>query len=130
MIRGTTAQFKFSIAPYVHSQIADIKVSFWQYDKDDITKILEINKGIDDCYAGKASTEVYVDLTPTETLKFSDESKAYVQFKALGIDGLSFGSKQRQITVYPMHDETALSDSVVGWQPPVRDYILLDGDYI
>ena len=107
LIRGSCEQFKFKI-PYTFDQIDKIRITFKQIDLKGNS--VEIVKTKADCMAaGDKAKVVYTKLTQEETLRFSTDSKAYVQWRALTTDGIPFSSKIRQITVYPTLDETILS---------------------
>ena len=107
MIRGACEQFKFKI-PYTYDQIAKIRITFKQTDTKGNT--VEIIKTEADCTAPDSkSMTVYTKLTQEETLQFSSDSKAYVQWRALTTDGFPFSSRIKQLTVYPTLDETILA---------------------
>jgi len=107
LIRGSCEQFKFK-TPYSFDQIDKIRITFKQTDTKG--NIVEIVKTEADCMAvGDKTKAVYTKLTQEETLRFSTDSKAYVQWRALTTDGIPFSSKIKQITVYPTLDETILA---------------------
>jgi hypothetical protein len=70
-----------------------------------------------------------VKLTPEETLRFSDERKAYVQLFAIGPEGEKFGSHEEMFTVYPGSDEDVSNDNILP-TPGNDGLIILDGGRI
>jgi hypothetical protein len=130
MVRGTTAQFKFSL-PYNYSDISLVKITFWQLGNNgpDETRPLPIIKDFSWCRACSNPKELSVTLTEEETLRFSDKSKAYVQLKAQSEDGSVFASKQEQITVYPVYDDNVLGDDIIP-TPTEGEFDILDGGTI
>ena len=114
LIRGTCSQFKFNI-PYTLDQIDTARVTFWQCDYDGseecalpITKTFSGN----DWEEKSKDGVIYVTLNQIETLAFTTEKKAYVQFRALTVDGFAFASRIIPITVYPTKDETVMVSEV------------------
>lgn len=131
MIKGTTAQFKFKIAPYTFGQILNAEIAFWQYNRNDGSKINQIIKNRTHCDAKSTDTDVYINLSPADTQEFSDESKAYVQFRALLTDEAThIGSKQYQFTVHPAHNDKPLEGSIEDMLPVQDGYFILDGGEI
>jgi hypothetical protein len=129
MIRGTTAQFKFSM-PYEVSQLKHVTVKFWQpgYDGPVLAR-LPIIKEFDSPIESDNPYEITVTLTSEETARFSDQLKARVQLKAETISGGTFASHREYITVYPMDDD------MIGEIPPEPSVtedglFLLDGGVI
>lgn len=127
MIRGTTAQFKFKL-PYKFSELNLVKVVFWQPGNDgpDVTRPLPIVKTKDYCSQGENEYELTVTLNVEETLRFSDESKAYTQLSATSIEGTRFASKEQKISVYPIYDDSILGDVIIP-TPSNDGFIILDG---
>lgn len=106
MIRGACEQFKFKI-PYTFDQLAKIEITFKQKQNDGT--ILTITKTEADCTVIYAKSKVvYTKLTQEETLQFSTDTKAEVQWRALTIDDFPFSSKIKKITVYPTLSEAIL----------------------
>ena len=129
MIRGTNAQFKFNL-PYSYNAISVVKISFWQRnDAGENVELVVKTKGY--CQPGKNDYELLVTLSPSETLRFSDEKKAYVQLRG-SVNGYAFASKQVQISVYPVCDDSILDDDDDVVLPPPEDdgWISLDGGSI
>ena len=130
MIRGTTAQFKFNL-PYKFSEVDKVKIMFWQPNNDgvDDTRPLPIVKTKDNCSQGQNEYELTVTLNMEETLRFSDEYKAYTQLSATSIEGARFASKQQPIPVYPIYDDSILGD-IITPTPDSDGFIVLDGQII
>jgi hypothetical protein len=106
LIRGACEQFKFKI-PYTFDQLAKIEITFKQKKNDG--SVLVITKTKDDCDPVHITSKtVYAKLNQEETLRFSTDTKAEVQWRALTTDGFPFSSKIKQITVYPTLSETIL----------------------
>ena len=127
MIRGTTAQFKFKI-PCTKEELSWATIKFWQ--DDNMSPYLPITKKLEHCDAPDNSTELYVSLTPDETIRFSEKRKAKVQIRAQhALNGTIFGNRPQLITVYPMNDEILEEDPMM---PPVNEegWIILDGKTI
>ena len=133
MIRGTTAQFKFQL-PYKYSEIKFAKVVFWQPGNNGPSedRPLPIVKTKDQngsqCYQS-GENELSVKLAPEETLRFTEKNKAYVQLTATMNDETRFASRQEQITVYPIYDDSILGDIVVP-SPDDDGWIIIDGGAI
>ena len=105
MIRGTTAQFKFNI-PYTKGELEWAKIKFWQDgNQGTIFAPLPITKNLEHCSASDDSTELCIELTAEETMRFSDKMKAKVQLRAKAKDAAVFASRPQLITVYPIHDD-------------------------
>lgn len=131
MIRGTTAQFKFKL-PYNVSDISVIKIIFWQdnYSGPDPSRPLPIVKVLDQCNQS-GPDEITIKLTKEETLRFTDDRKAYVQVQGKTIDKAAFASKKELIVVYPVYDDSILDDDIIPTPvPDVDGIIYLDGETI
>ena len=130
MVRGTTAYFKF-IMPYNYSQLASAKVVFWQNHNNgpSVSRPLPITKTLAQCQPTSKENELAVSLTPEETLRFSDKRKAYVQLRALTIDGIPVASMKRQLTVYPIYDDSILGEEILP-TPGYDGWVLLDGSTV
>ena len=133
MVRGTTAQFKFSL-PYDYSEIEVARVVFWQPGNNGTTEApLPIYKSLAQCCGTNNPKELSVTLSQSETLRFSDKLKAKVQLSAKTFEGTRFASKQELITVYPIYDDSILGDDDDIVIPPDIDndgFIILDGETI
>lgn len=106
LIRGACEQFKFKI-PYQFDQIEKVEITFKQKQSDG--SVLVITKTRNDCKPVHATSKiVYANLTQEETLRFSTDTKAEVQWRALTTDGFPFSSRIKKITVYPTLSETIL----------------------
>lgn len=130
MVRGTTAQFKFKL-PYDFAELAVVKIVFWQPGNSGIdeTRPLPIVKVLDQCNACENPKELSVVLTEEETLRFSEKTKAYVQLKARNHEDNVFATKQEDITIYPVYDDTILDENLIP-TPGYDGIIILDGHYI
>lgn len=137
MVRGTTAQFKFSL-PYNYEELKLACVVFWQPGNNGtIDAPLPIKKTLtaDDIqqYCDPDNPkELSITLSQSETLRFSDKMKAKVQLSAKTFEGTRFASKQELITVYPIYDDSILGDDI---DPTPDDedgdgWIILDGETI
>lgn len=107
LIRATCQQFRFKL-PYTVSQVAKLKILFWQKADDGEEYIVRIEKGLDDCYKDSDSAEIYVTLNQEETRSFVADRKAFVQLRGLTEDGFAFGSHKMPITVYEAEDDAIL----------------------
>ena len=130
MIRGTNAQFKFKI-PYNYSDLESAKITFWQPENSgpSIDRPLPIIKILQQCAPTDIPNEISITLNQEETLRFSEERKAYVQLRALTIDGIPIASMKKQITVYPIYDDDILGEEILP-TPEYDGWILLDGSKI
>lgn len=136
MIRGTAQPFRFKI-PCNFSQLTEATITFWQenYYGIDETRPLPIIKILSQCRQGNSPKELMVTLNREETLRFTDERKAYVQIMADYVGGLPFGNKPQMITVYPVHDDSILDDNITPTPGPGTDddgdgVVILDGSTI
>lgn len=130
MIRGTNAQFKFSL-PYDYSELKTVKIVFWQPDNDgpSLDRPLPIIKVLGQCSPSNTPKELCVTLNQEETLRFSEERKAYVQLHAKTHEGIPIASREKIITVYPLYDDSILDDNILP-TPDYDDLIFLDGSTI
>jgi hypothetical protein len=127
VIRGTTTQFKF-IIPCNFSELDIVSITFWQEEYYGISeeRKLPIVKVKEQCTTLNSPRELCVTLNQEETLRFTEDRKAYVQFRANALDGTSYGMKKREITVYPVRDDSILDENIT----PTPDYdglVILDG---
>lgn len=132
MVRGTTAQFRFKL-PYDVYDISMIKITFWQegYNGPDTTRPLPIVKVLEQCSQSNRPNELIVKLNKEETLRFTDERKAYVQLQGKTISQTAFASKKVAITVYPVYDDSILDDDIVPTPVPDENgVVILDGAVI
>lgn len=130
MIRGTNAQFKFKL-PYNYSDLEFVKITFWQTGNrgPSVSRPLPIIKILDQCSPTELLDELSIVLNQEETLRFSDKRKAYVQLKGLTKEGVPIASKERQLTVYPMYDNSILGDEIIA-TPDFDGWVYLDGSTI
>ena len=127
MIRGTTAQFKFTM-PYSKDEWEWIRIKFWQPNNP--SKLLPITRTKDDCSTTDDPRELFVSFTAEETARFLDKYKAKVQLRAQhSLTGAVFGTKQQLITVYPMLNDIIEEDPTI---PPADEnrFIIIDGGSI
>lgn len=130
MIRGTNAQFKFKL-PYNYSELARVKITFWQPENSgpSSNRPLPIMKILDQCRPTDIPNELSVTLNQEETLRFSEERKAYVQLRGATKSGIPIASKERELPIYPVYDDSILDDEIL----PTPDYdgwVYLDGSTI
>ena len=129
MIRGTTAQFKCKL-PYAKQDLLWVTIKFWQPGNNGTSLApLPITKRKDHCLESQDVYELCVNLTPEETLRFSDQLKAVVQLRAQTVDGTTFASKETLVSVYPINDDIVTDDPTL----PDADssgVIILDGKSI
>lgn len=130
MIRGTTAQFKFEL-PYNVSELTLVKITFWQPGNPgpSESRPLPIIKVLEQCITTDRPDELLVFLNKEETLRFSEERKAYVQIQGKVVDGSTFASKKEMITVYPIYDDSILGDEILPTPTP-DGLIFLTGSVI
>lgn len=142
MIRGTTAQFTFTL-PYPKNQIDIAEVKFWQSGntkglKPDcclpMTKTYEketdANGEIITNYPWHWINDdtLVITLGQQETLTFCDKYKACIQLRIRTTDGLVTASAPQKITVYPAIWDNPLEEEPV--LPTSDDWVILDGDTI
>ena len=131
MIRGTTQDFKFKM-PYDYDDVPLITIVFWQKNNNgpEESRPLPITKYHDDCMVSENNNkEITVTLLPEETARFLDDRKAYVQLTGTTASGIRFGnSPPREITVYPIHNDSVLGDIVPSSES--NGFMVLDGGNI
>lgn len=127
MIRGTDTQFKFKL-PCTFFELASANIVFWQpyNDGPSADRALPIIKTLDQCTSTATWGELLVTLDREETLRFSDDRKAYVQFLAFTYRGEPITHKKHPITVYPIH-EALISDAMLP-DPQDEGWIYTDGN--
>lgn len=130
MIRGTNAQFVFRL-PYNFNQLERAKIVFWQPENDgpSASRPLPIVKILQQCSQSSKANELCVTLNQEETLRFTDDRKAYVQLRASTLDGIPIASRQQMITVDPAYDDSILDEEILP-TPDYDGYIYLDGKSI
>lgn len=129
MIRGTTAQFKFRL-PYDVKELDIVKITFWQPGNSgpSTSRPLPIVKLLSQCSFSNFPNELSVFLNKEETMRFSDNKRAYVQLRATTIDGSAFASKQEIIAVYPVYDDSILDENLEPTPSPDENgIVILDG---
>lgn len=108
LIRATCQEFRFKL-PYTLSQIKNVQITFWQEGNEGTEDCpLPITKTLTDCTGDPDKKELSVTLNQIETLAFTTDKKACVQFRGLTADDFAFGSRIMPITVYPVKDDTVL----------------------
>lgn len=120
MIRGTNAQFKFNL-PYQYSDLEVVQIVFWQPENNgpSIDRPLPITKILAQCSPSEENPyQLSVTLNQEETLRFSEDRKAFVQLRATTYDGIPIANKKQSITVYPVYDDSILDDDIL----PTPDY--------
>jgi hypothetical protein len=130
MIRGGNAQFKFRL-PYDCSDMEKVKIVFWQEDNagPDPSRPLPIVKVLEQCSQSVMPNELIVTLNQEETLRFSDERKAYAQLRGSTYEGIPIVSREHMITVYPVYDDSILDEEILPTPSP-DGWVYLDGQYI
>ena len=130
MIRGTNAQFKFRL-PYNYSELDTIKIVFWQPANNgpDSSRPLPIIKVLPQCSPTEIPNELSVTLNQEETLRFSEDRKAYVQLRGTTFEGIPIASREKQITVYPVYDDSILDDDIIP-TPSYDGWVFLDGSVV
>lgn len=129
MIRGTTQAFKFQV-PYDFTwEKAYVNVTFWQkgYNGPDKSRKLPIIKTRANCSWSAQTKEISVTLNPEETARFSADRKAYAQLSVTTESNLRFASREQEITVYPIYNDSQLGDMIT---PEDDGTIVLDGGEI
>ena len=129
MIRGTTQQFRFKL-PYNIDQIESVKITFWQNDNNgpSADRPLPIIKTLQHC--DSSNNELYITLNQEETLRFSDDKKAFAQIRIRTLQGFVAASKLKEIIVYPLHDDNTLGDVTTLPLPDDDNVTILDGGSI
>ena len=90
---------------------------------------MPIVKILEQCSPSDNPKELYVTLNQEETLRFSEERKAYVQLRGATYDGIPIASRKRLITVYPVYDDSILDDDILPTPSP-DGWVYLDGETI
>ena len=113
MIKGSTQQFRF-VLPRPLEDVSVVWIVFWQerYDGPAIDRKLPIIKSKEHCSPTNTPNEFTVILNQEETLRFTEDRMAYVQARAVTVDGLSYASKKREVVVYPVYGNNILNDSI------------------
>lgn len=114
MIRGATTQFKFKL-PRKFEEFKSIKITFWQNENNgpSVVRPLPIVKVKAQCISNDSGDQCKVKLSAEETLRFSDERKAFVHFYGVTVDGLSYPGKTREITIYSNPHNDVLEEDVI-----------------
>ena len=130
MIKGSNTQFNF-ILPCAVSDITMAQITFWQdgYFGPASNRPLPLVKVLGQCTLTEDPKELCVTLNQEETLRFSEDRKAYVQLKAITNDDVAYASKKRIITVYPVYDDNILDDDIIP-TPDFDGLIILNGGLI
>jgi hypothetical protein len=126
MIRGTTAPFTFKL-PILGSEVAEVEIKFWQRNNYGTPEApLPITLDKESCVIVNDSYEMGIELSPEQTLRFSDKRKASVQGFITATNGVKYGIKEQIITVYPRYSGTPtdLPDT------DSNGFIILDGNNV
>lgn len=127
MIRGTTATFKFKL-PCACTDLYAAQITFWQPGNEGTDEQpLPIVKPLESC--SLLGNELAIKLYQTETLRFTEKRKAYVQLRASKKDGTVFGCKATPITVYPIPQDSIVPDTELP-TPDDNGFIIFDGENI
>ena len=124
MVRGTTAQFIFKL-PYPKAELSWATIKFWQNHNP--SELLPIVKRLEHCTTPDDQERLCISLTAEETSRFSARYKAQVQLRAQhATSGAVFGSREQQVTVYPMPDDVIEGDPTLPGENE-EGWIILDG---
>ena len=113
MIRGTSHIFRFDYLDFVDdiTLIEEVEVIFYQ-DKYKDEEQIKIPKYLNECVICGESKEIVVELSPSDTIQFTDKRKLKIQIKvkAKDLNGnpFTYGFFIQNITVYP-----SLSDKIL-----------------
>lgn len=114
MIRGATQPFTFKL-PRKFEEFETIKITFWQNENNgpSVVRPLPIVKVKAQCIPNDSGDRCKVKLSAEETLRFSEERKAFMHFYGVTVDGLAYPSKVREITVYSNPHTNVIEEDVV-----------------
>ena len=135
MIRGTTAQFTFKLPQDLEiDDISLIEVRAWQ---NGYTGVPAGSLPIRREYTNNNWTSVpvgndhtlVVELSPSDTSRFTDKLKGYIQCRVDIVGGAAYGTYQQKFTVYPMH-EGMVGGSTGENSEVIEGWIILDGKKI
>lgn len=131
MVQGTTTQFRFQL-PRHYNDFETIQVIFWQkYNNGpSASRPLPIIKTKKQCNTLDSGKVLAVTLNQEETLRFSTDRKAYVQLRALALDGIAYATEETPIKIYSVYSDDIIGDIVEPTPDPDDDYIIIDGGNI
>lgn len=131
MIRGTSHTFRFDCSDIIDN-ISDIKTIYVIFDQTNnketpIIKTFEVSlndgdppvaiiSGDSGCSIVLETKEVVIDLTPEETIKFTEDKQLMVQLKGEKYDSTVFANYIQYFTVYPMLEPIAANEDISGCQ--------------
>ena len=130
MIRGTNQEFRFKLScPF--EEVAALRIVFWQDNYNGPAKYrpLPIIKVKEQCSPCSDPYQCSITLNQEETLRFTENRKAKVQLRGVTEDGRPIATKERLITVYPVHDDSIIDGDIIP-TPTYEDFIILDGENI
>ena len=132
MVKGTTTQFRFQL-PCDFQELDIVKITFWQEHNNGPTpsRPLPIIKTKEQCSTFGSKKVLAVTLNQEETLRFSTDRKAYVQFRAVAWDGTASASRPTQIKIYSVYNDEIIGDIVKPTPDPGEDdFTILEGGNI
>ena len=131
MVQGTTTQFRFQL-PCNFGDLETVNVTFWQDYNNGPTpsRPLPIIKTKKQCSTFGSKNVLAVTLNQEETLRFSTDRKAYVQLRALALDGIAYATEETPIKIYSVYSDDIIGDIVEPTPDPDDDYIIIDGGNI
>ena len=119
MIRGVSTRFTFDM-PCYYTNLKLVLIEFWQEGHSGLPNgyTLPITKTLEQCKPMENPKQISVILGRHETIRFTDDRKAYVRFYGVEQNGHVFGGNQEIITVYPASDVSMLEEDLL----PTPDY--------
>jgi hypothetical protein len=129
MTQGTYVQFTFDLSCN-YSDLKSVEIIFWQENYNGLSsdRPLPITKTLQQCNQGDKSNQLVVTLSREETLRFSDERKAYMSLTAILQNDKKIASYKNIIAVYPTHNNL-MEDNTLP-TPTYDGWIYLDGETI
>lgn len=129
MIRGGSTGFKLPL-PCRCQDVSKITFVCGQTNNSgpSANRPLPIVKVLSQCQMQQDPPCLIIRLNREETMRFSDDRKAYVQFAGETKDGSPIICRKQYINVYPLeHGDIFDSDIVIPTPTPGQDFISLDG---
>lgn len=119
MIRGMRTEFVFEM-PYHYVNLQSVTIEFWQENHNGLSYgyTLPIIKTLAQCYPKSNPMQIGVILSSDETLRFTDDRRAYVRFSGVKNNGHEFGGNKEEFSVYPASDGSLLEEDLL----PAPDY--------
>lgn len=112
MIRATSHIFRFDYLDFLvdMAYVEEVEMTFFQKDNDNMPIVKTLSNG--ECEVDIELKEIFVVLTPDETLKFVDNKKVTIQLKVkmrdLNGGSFTYGFYIQNIPVYPALSETII----------------------